>query len=501
MASCRLIAIQGTPEMTSKLPAFFLLFLLALTFIFSFDYALSAFIFHAVMPYDQKRILEVFLLSLSAVIFLFAPSLREKIIFMLDNMHTRTKIALYAFLYFGLLSALFSKIPMAGFLEWSLDILLIFFALGFAAIALQLGERFYFLLCGIIFLVIAAYVYPVIDSYSDSIAHHADIYFFPNFINKRFFSQFVSMTLALLPLLDIRLSSNKRFILLRVILFLLAGFWWGLIIINGSRGVFIAFLIMTIVGCLLFRKIILPWLWRQALFILVGIAFVSVFAGSHFTVQSHAAILTNITHIKNFNEITLESRIVLYRYALLLAMHHPLLGVGPMHFAFQEPAMLIQADDLAAHPHNFLLLFLSEWGILAFILLLFFIIKILFHFVRTIDRTSIIYAAFSMSLGCGLLDALVSGVFVMPLSQLLFATIAGSCVALYFQRSGILIISRHSILYWLGMLSVIGFAIYITLHAVTTQMPFLQQNEIFWLEKHGFNTELNPRFWLQGWLH
>lgn len=487
------------------LPIILAFILLSITWIFSFDYPLSTFIFHNILPYDQKRILQIFLLSSTAIVFIFSPY-REVIIKILNSMQRSSKIALFAFLYLGLVSAIFAKIPMAGFLEWSLDILLIFFALCWATIALQLGEKFYYLFSGLVFLIIAFYVYPVCVSYAHVFSDHMTTPFFPYFINERFFAQFSSMTLALLPLPDIYLQNNKRFTFLRPLLFLLAGFWWALIILNGSRGVACSFIITFVIACIIFKKTLAPWIWRQSIFIVTGVFCLFLFSHAHIASQSHAAILANVEHLKTFNHVNVESRIILYQYALQLTAKHPWLGVGPMHFAYTEPTILIKAhQQLAAHPHNFILLFLSEWGIPAFIFLLFFMTRVIFNFIKTayVARKNIIYASFGMALGCGLLDALVSGVMVMPLSQTLLSVIVGACIALYYQHhapveNNVSSFRRNG--YFVAMLIVMGFSVYIAIANVIATAPILEKSEILWLEKHGLNTQFNPRFWLQGWL-
>lgn len=74
-----------------------------------------------------------------------------------------------------------------------------------------------------------------------------------------------------------------------------------------------------------------------------------------------------------------SSRTVLWWRAWELVAAHPFLGVGPLHFAHDSAAL-----NLPAHPHNWVMQIGAEWGLPAL-----------------------------------LVDGLLSGLIVMPVSQLL----------------------------------------------------------------------------------
>lgn len=489
---------------------------LMIFFVFSFDYSLSTFIFHDIFPYDQKRIVQLFTLISGALFFYLSPHCRTTMIEIIRSSSRLIKIAISIFFILGIFSAGFSKLPFAGFLEWSLYALLVLYALFWCALALRIGKQFYFMLSALIFFVILIYTYPVMTGYVDAVQHHEPIYFFPFFMNIRFFSQFAVFTIPLLPLADIWLALKSKPILkyTRILFFLLAGFWWGLILINGSRALIYSFIISTLFAFIIFQKKLFPWVWRQACFIFLGVLAVYLLTTiPHFS-QNKNLIYTNLTHIHTLDTVTTQSRIGLYQYTFQLIAAHPIFGVGPMHFAYAPPNALITSHDLAAQPHNFILLIFSEWGIPAGIALLFLICRMLFNFIRTgylLTKNSqqanhtIIFASFMMSLFAGLLSALVSGVTVMPLSQTMLAIITGCCIALYYQDNGIFKITNGGIshLAYTSVISVvIGFSILVVVYSLWTTLPYLEQSEIYWLQtqKHGLQTQFNPRFWVQGWL-
>lgn len=491
-------------------------FLLALVWFFSFDYSLSTFIFNNILPYDQRRILQIFLLSATSVIFLVVPDYRKIIIQILDSLTVPIKISVAAFLYLGLVSAVLAKIPMAGFLEWSLFFLLIFFAISWCALALKAGETSYYLLTLCVFIAIAAYVYPVVSGYRYAIEHHAALYLFPYFINIRFFSQFAVFTVGLLPLADYW-AKTKSLTSLRIVIFLLSGFWWALIILNGSRGLFFGVIIASLLCLLIFKKTILAWAWRQTCFIILGIVGVMgitrLIANPAFTDKQNV-VTNNIKHIDTISHSTLQPRIELLKYSLYLIKNHPWFGVGPMHFSYAPPALLQQTDNVVAHPHNFLLLIFAEWGIPAGIAFVFVMLMMIFNFIKINyyvskksenNNNKIIFICFTISLIAGLFNAFVSGETVMPLSQTIFAVIAGSCMGLYFKENAILknsALIKGKLIYLSVLIIAIGFSIFIMISCVIVTAPTLTQNEISWLQsqKQGLNTPFNPRFWMQGWL-
>lgn len=341
--------------------------------------------------------------------------------------------------------------------------------------------------------------------------NHMPIDLFPLFINLRFFTQYAVFTLALLPLADIWCMQKRFYEYLRAPLFLLAGSWWALIFLNGSRGLILSFIVSSAIGLLIFKKTLLPWLWRQGVFIFLGFCFVLLF---HISSVSKNAF-TFITHIVNYHQSALETRIKLYQYAFHLIKQHPLFGVGPMHFALQPPPFLIKAHSIAAHPHNVVLLIFSEWGMLAGIAISIFAILTVWRFIQSARIVKgkngdgdfmIIYASFAMSLFAGLLDALVSGIFVMPLSQLMFAMISGSCLALYLQANPVsfestVLSTKQRFFYNLILIAVTVYSLLFVGLNVIHALPNLSVNEQCVLNKNGVYSRFSPRFWAQGWIN
>lgn len=120
---------------------------------------------------------------------------------------------------------------------------------------------------------------------------------------------------------------------------------------------------------------------------------------------------------------TSSGRIAMWRGTLRDARTHPLLGIGPMNYACSGPLYR------AAHPHNFPLQFLAEWGIPAFLLLLpvtGFLLLALFRQVRQPQAGSVPLAGFlATALLAAAIHACLSGVLVMPASQVAGLLVGG----------------------------------------------------------------------------
>jgi putative inorganic carbon (hco3(-)) transporter len=177
---------------------------------------------------------------------------------------------------------------------------------------------------------------------------------------------------------------------------------------------------------------------------------------------------------------------------------NPLLGVGPMHFAYY-------ANTVAAHPHNALLQLASEWGIPAALLFtavfaaggLSFAGYVKRVTTQADDHTALIAVALLAALTGAAAQSMVDGVLVMPVSQVTLALMCGWAVGVYFSGkatpapcgtvektlcAGLILLAAGGVIY--GVLPEIG---------------HLEQREAAYLAAHP-GVQLLPRFWAQGWI-
>lgn len=263
----------------------------------------------------------------------------------------------------------------------------------------------------------------VVFRYADGMAPAAsDLGFM--YMNHRFLNHVESILLPLL-LLPLLLPA-ARWVRIAAWIGLAGGL--ALLWRTGGRGTLISFT-MFVVG--------LPWLLRaQARRILqtVAIAFASGAAvylllfvmpiqvlGLRDTITGNAA-----QRLAGVND---AARLYLWKLAWQDIVEHPWLGVGPMHYAHLKNLM-------AAHPHNSVLQWASEWGVPATAALGVLLARL---FVRRADearrqpdgspdRVFTVICLLTTLVGC--VDSLVSGTLVMPVSQTWWLVVAGCALAI-----------------------------------------------------------------------
>jgi putative inorganic carbon (HCO3(-)) transporter len=185
-----------------------------------------------------------------------------------------------------------------------------------------------------------------------------------------------------------------------------------------------------------------------------------------------------------------------------LIAQHPWLGIGPMHFAKH-------LSVLAAHPHNAILQFMAEWGVpaalgitvvwtaggLAFGLH----VRRMASVVEP-DRHSMVLVALLAAITGASAQAMVDGILVMPVSQILLALLSGWALGTYFSARAATPASGHrSGLAFRGTVLV---AAVILTWSVLPELGRLEERmqAHLRLQPEGPNPKLLPRFWIQGWI-
>jgi len=247
------------------------------------------------------------------------------------------------------------------------------------------------------------------------------------FSNIRFYAQFLIWTvpfvvgiLAIYPKLVYR---NAMVIVLM--------FAWAYQFLTGTRAFMLA-LIITIPAVWMFTKAD-KLLWKQytkwllisafggfILYLLMLFAIPSLF-GVNVDLALHASAKRDM--------LNSSGRVYLWQEAWRLMREHPWLGAGPM-----MTAMLVDLKT-SAHPHNFVMQLLAEWGIpFTCTLLLFKTIGIL-RWKKLIDVNSIERVPLALpvvaALSAGIAAGLVDGLLVMPVSLVYMTLIIGLLAGLW----------------------------------------------------------------------
>jgi len=247
------------------------------------------------------------------------------------------------------------------------------------------------------------------------------------FANIRFFNHTQTATLPLLILLCCITPKHSR---LRLLWWGLCVYWWMAIFATTGRGTLAGIVAGTVVVTILRRRLALPYVNAVILSAVLGLVAYFVFlvmipylaGGSAFGAFSYAIDRTASDPV--------SGRGILWHRAIELIKQHPLLGVGPMHFAHN-------AGDLhiGAHPHDWIMQILSEWGIPAFLCLCTALaiagcaLQRAGGTLAPEDKTNqAICSALVAGAATILVDGLVSGLFVMPQSQLAIALFLGCAI-------------------------------------------------------------------------
>ena len=407
-------------------PAVFLLFATLITLAPSFD------VIFQLDRYDEKRALEVGLLLLTATGIAMSGGISQGCLRIHLALPVISRWLLGGILAAGILSSALAPSVAHALMEVLLFLLLYLFSL-FTAAYIQRPEN-HLLAIFLAAILASALIYEItfFTSYLGSVLQSRPLVLpepFSGYSSIRFFNQFQIWTLPLisaaLALYGHRLPATARRLVLCI-----AIAWWVLLFASESRGAMLAMAVAFGMTLLAFPGRARTLLRHQALTAAGGLLlYVLLFALGAETLQD-----VNAQNIANSN-----GRGALWLDAGQRVLENPLLGIGPMHFAYYpNPASL-------AHPHSSLIQLAVEWGLpVAGTILLLFLWGCI-AWIRAFHRRGAnnanknhyetLYIALFNTLIAGAVYSLVSGVIVMPLSQIMMASVLGLMLGLHLQAN------------------------------------------------------------------
>ena len=252
------------------------------------------------------------------------------------------------------------------------------------------------------------------------------IAFTPEFSNFRFLNHVQTISLPLIVLLACRCNLAQRRIWLGV-----AMFWAFLLLALSGRGTVLgllagcaaAFAVQRGRSLYFCKSFLLAALGGIVLFYLLFVLIPRAVGMQPFGELLHIVVRStgpDPTSYRNY----------LWARSLVYIAAHPWLGIGPAHFGRYAFDL-----DMASHPHDWPLQIALEWGIPALLCLLAVIGAAgrgLLKASRLVDDedkpNQLILSALIVTGVAILVDGLVSGLIVMPVSQLLIALYVG-CAA------------------------------------------------------------------------
>lgn len=368
--------------------------------------------------HDSQRILTVLFATLIVISRIWRTSWNKS-----------TLTVLSALSVLAITISLHSPAPLWSTLEFSLlwTFLVAPFVL-FHSVDEQLIRR----LASIMVLVQAGYILRDLWNYYGILLNgyplHA-IAIIDGFSNMRFYSQFLVWTM---PFCIAVLASCKPQTAVRIIFVGMLALGWAMIGISGARNFFPAML-----GSLLLTAWLTPSQWKHYTRWVLATAAIGllIYCLLAFVLPNHLHSPepgTLATYSINRDLTDPKGRFAIWTHALQQAAQHPWFGIGPMMTAEQD------FFKTEAHPHNYLIQLMTEWGI-PFTLLVSGIAGYqLLRWKRAIqanpaEREMLALPA-AAAIGAASIAALFDGLLVMPVSLTYMALILGVAVGL--QKTG-----------------------------------------------------------------
>ena len=305
------------------------------------------------------------------------------------------------------------------------------------------------------------------------------------FSNKRFYGQFQTFTLPLLvlPLLIPNISRA-----LRGAAFALLCVWWLIAISGGTRGTWLG---MGAAGLLL--ALLGPWGRRWMGWQLAAVAGGLLLYWLVFTVLADHLGIVLSSGAGDRLTTSLSGRGPIWWQAWHMLVERPWLGFGPMHFADI-------ANEIAAHPHQSVLQWASEWGVPSALCVAVLAwrsgwatLGVLRERALSAERVDLLRLCLFAALVGALVQSMVDGVIVMPISQVWLALTIGWLMALHVWGASATVALPLVGWAW-KVLSVLAVGLLIAI--ALRDVPHIAQAQQQYLSDHG--NHLQPRFWAQG---
>lgn len=381
--------------------------------------------FMLVAGHDQQRLVEIGIVLLVGGIVLVQRATRAPDLF--PGLAGR---ALAAFFVLGIVGAAYAFSPrFAAFEVANLFLLYLLASMVAAEIACN-GQPAILLMLRCLAAVCALYVFLFIVAYVGGLSLGIPLAlddFTTNFSNIRFFNHTQTSTLPLLILLCCLTSRMSR---LRWLWLAVTAYWWMALFATTGRGTLLGMAAGCAAVAVVGRRRALPYLRQAVATATLGVVAYFVFLSAVPTLLGAEPMRSFSYAVERTAADPASGRSILWHLAVTLIAQHPWLGVGPMHFAHHAGRL-----HIGAHPHDWLLQVAAEWGLPALACLLVAVglgLRALsragahVHEDDTANQT--IFTALLAGAVAILVDGLVSGVFVMPQSQLAIALFLGCAI-------------------------------------------------------------------------
>lgn len=372
---------------------------------------------------DRQRLLELLLLSLILIYYAFNHQNSRSVI----QINKYLRYTLVFLLLLSMTSAFLAISTRHALIEICVYAALSFLALFFADFYRDESEFFIKRLSYIILASIFLYMTSFYVGYITAMTFKTPLNWpfpFTGFSNIRSFNQYQLWLLGLVsfPLLSFEFKSKIKL----TCLYLSLTLWWVLLFYSASRGVLIAWFVGLLFTVIAYRTHAYSFLKLQLIQISTGF-FIYYLLFKIIPSINQSTLVTGTV----FRETT-NDRLALWNLAIDLIQKFPILGVGPMGYAWYSKSN--------AHPHNSLLQLASEWGLIATTIILIILGYGLYYWFKKFNMSSLkslskpdksLTIILFFTIITNATYSLVDGVLVTPISQVLMFTIIGLMIGHY----------------------------------------------------------------------
>jgi putative inorganic carbon (HCO3(-)) transporter len=374
--------------------------------------------------HDDQRLLQLALFAVFCISVLFS---RRNRVAAIPSPRGAVPWFAAAFFLLGAVSSVVAMSPRHAFLEVAIFLMLFLLALCVAGEIAGDSARYIPLVLSACAFGSLLYAIKIMVIYGTALSLRAQPGvddFTPGFSNIRFLNHAQTISLPLLVLFCLLNKPGQK---AKWGYLALTAFCWTLLFVTSGRGTFVGLLAGT-AGALLMRgRHARAFCKTMLITALAGMAIYAVF----FTLIPLAFGLEPFGLVGKVAQRTAADptslRGALWMRAVDLIDAHPWLGVGPLHYAHSAID-----GQLPAHPHDFILQIGAEWGLPALLCLLAAIGLSMRRLVLTAshiaadDHVNQTMLTAWIATGLAILvDGLVSGSIVMPVSQLWIALYIG----------------------------------------------------------------------------
>ncbi len=266
------------------------------------------------------------------------------------------------------------------------------------------------------------YINLILD-YSENKLDFENAYPYHGYSNPRYFNQLQTWCLPFLVLAYLSVSQSTQIThklksYLKPLIFFSTATYISLIFITEARGTLVAYMLsIPLLWFYLGRKFnafgakfLLLWIASIALYLVIS-GLIPLLLEINLVGSGTVGNTGIVSHSDN-------GRLHLWRVTIDSIAQNPIFGIGPIMFG--------SSSGLFGHPHNSILWFAVEWGIIGALIFTSVSAYLLFTYLKSVKQVDIgnlnltlTSHTLSLSLVSAIIHSFVSGVYLMPASQIL----------------------------------------------------------------------------------